>query len=253
MKLISWNLNGIRSAEKKGFLDWLYKEQPDVLGVQEIKAKADQLSQELLDPEGYFGYFNPAHRPGYSGTALFSKKQPENILRGFDLPRFDNEGRVIAADYGDFIFFNIYFPNGKASLQRLEYKLDFYDAALEYFDKLVKSGRKVLIAGDYNTAHREIDLARPKENEKISGFLRIERDWLDKMLEHGYSDCFRHFNKEADNYTWWSLRAGSRARNVGWRIDYFFASNNMLEDLKNCYHLPDVMGSDHCPVVLELK
>lgn len=252
MKLISWNVNGIRAAQRKGFLDWLYKEQPDALGIQEIKAKTNQLDQEVIEPQGYYGFFNPAERPGYSGTAIYSKKKPAQVLRGMNEPNFDNEGRVIAADYDDFIFFNIYFPNGKASPERLQYKLDFYDRALEYFNSLVKSGRKLLIAGDYNTAHHAIDLARPKENEKISGFLPIERDWLDRLVDAGYSDCFRKFTKDPEHYTWWSMRANSRARNVGWRIDYFFASNNIIDEVKNCYHLTDVMGSDHCPVVLEI-
>lgn len=253
MKLISWNVNGLRAAERKGFLNWLQNEQPDVIGLQEIKAMEEQLSEEIRDPEGYHAYFNPAERKGYSGTAIYSRKKPESLETGFGIPHFDSEGRIQAADFGDFTFFNIYFPNGKASPERLKYKLDFYDASLEYFEKLVKQGKKLLISGDYNTAHKEIDLARPKENEKISGFLPIERDWLDKMLAHGYLDCFRLFNQEPDHYTWWSMRAGARQRNVGWRIDYFFCSPNARDLVKNCYHLPDVMGSDHCPVVLELE
>lgn len=253
MKLISWNVNGLRAAERKGFLNWLQNEQPDVIGLQEIKAMEEQLSEEIRDPEGYHAYFNSAERKGYSGTAIYSRKKPESLETGFGIPHFDSEGRIQAADFGDFTFFNIYFPNGKASPERLKYKLDFYDASLEYFEKLVKQGKKLLISGDYNTAHKEIDLARPKENEKISGFLPIERDWLDKMLAHGYLDCFRLFNQEPDHYTWWSMRAGARQRNVGWRIDYFFCSPNARDLVKNCYHLPDVLGSDHCPVVLELE
>lgn len=253
MKIISWNVNGIRAIEKKGFINWLHKENPDILGIQEIKATEDQLSKSLLAPDHYHTYFNPAQRKGYSGTALYTKPQPHELINGFGIPEFDNEGRVQAADYGDFIFFNIYFPNGKSRQERLEYKLDFYDAALEYFDKLVKSGRKLLIAGDYNTAHKEIDLARPCENEMVSGFLPIERKWLDKLVSHGYIDCFREFNQEPDQYTWWSMRSGARRRNVGWRIDYFFCSENMRKNLKNCYHLPGVLGSDHCPIVAEVK
>lgn len=252
MKLISWNVNGIRAAQKKGFIEWLQKEQPDIIGIQEIKAMEDQLDQELLAPHGYHAYFNPAQRKGYSGTAIYTKTQPHEITNGFGIPEFDNEGRVQAADYGDFTFFNIYFPNGKARQERLEYKLDFYDAALEHFDKLVKQGKKLIITGDYNTAHKEIDLARPKENETISGFLEVERKWLDKLVEHGYIDCFRQFTPESQNYTWWSMRSGARPRNVGWRIDYFFCSQNARSLIKNCYHMTDVMGSDHCPIVLEI-
>lgn len=252
MKLISWNINGIRAAQKKGFLEWLQHEKPDVLGVQEIKAHESQLDKELLAPRGYHTFFNPAERRGYSGVAIYTKEQPIEVFNGIGIPEFDIEGRVIGADYGDFIFFNIYFPNGKSRADRLQYKLDFYEACLKYFEELVKSGRKLLIAGDYNTAHHEIDLARPKDNELISGFLRIERDWLDKLVKHGYVDCFREFNKNPDQYTWWSMRTRARERNVGWRIDYFFASENLIKEVKNCYHLPNVMGSDHCPVVLEM-
>jgi len=253
MKIISWNVNGIRAAERKGLLDWIKKEKPDVLGLQEIKAMEDQLSEDLKAPDGYHTYFNPAERKGYSGTALYTKKAPLEVKNGFGIPGFDSEGRIQAADYGDFIFFNIYFPNGKMNTTRLEYKLDFYDAALEYFDKLVKSGKKLLISGDYNTAHTEIDLARPEANETISGFLPVERKWLDKLVAHGYIDCFREFNEKPDNYTWWSMRSAARERNVGWRIDYFFCSKNMRPMIKNCYHLNKVMGSDHCPIVAELN
>lgn len=252
MKLISWNVNGLRAVEKKGFLDWMKQEDPDIMGVQEIKAMEDQLTPEILSPEGYFGYFNPAERKGYSGTAIYSKIKPQEVKHGIGIPDFDNEGRIQAADYGDFVFFNIYFPNGKRNDERLQYKLDFYDSVLDHFNDLVKQGKKVLISGDYNTAHKPIDLARPKENEDVSGFLPIERAWLDKLVEHGYIDCFREFDQSPDKYTWWSYRAGARQNNVGWRIDYFFCSPNIRDQLKNCYHLADVMGSDHCPVVLEL-
>lgn len=252
MKLISWNINGLRAVEKKGFLNWLEKEQPDIIGLQEIKAMEDQLSEQIRDPEGYFGYFNPAERKGYSGTAIYTKTKPKQIQTGFGIPHFDAEGRIQEADYGDFTFFNIYFPNGNASPERLRYKLAFYNAAFDYFQNLVEQGKKLIICGDYNTAHHPIDLARPKENENISGFLQIERDWLDKIVSHGYLDCFRQFNSDPDHYTWWSFRSGARPRNVGWRIDYFFCSPNAKDLLKNCYHLPEVLGSDHCPVVLEL-
>ncbi len=228
------------------------KESPDILGIQEIKAMEDQLSPEILAPPGYNAFFNPAQRKGYSGTAIYTKLKPDSIATGFGVEKFDREGRVQAADFGDFVFLNIYFPNGKQNEERLKYKLDFYDEALNYFEQLVKEGKKLLITGDYNTAHKEIDLARPKENEEISGFLPIERLWLDKLVSHGYVDCFREFNDEPHNYTWWSMRSGARERNVGWRIDYFFCSKNAKSLLKNCYHLPKVIGSDHCPVVLEI-
>lgn len=252
MKIISWNVNGLRAVSKKGFLEWLQNEKPDIIGLQEIKAQENQLPPQILAPENYHAYFNPADRKGYSGTAIYTKKRPSELLNGFGVTKFDCEGRTQIADFGDFVFMNIYFPNGKMNPMRLNYKLEFYDTALEYFDKLVKKGKKLFITGDYNTAHHEIDLARPKENEMISGFLPIERKWLDKLVEHGYIDCFREFEKGPDHYTWWSMQSGARPRNIGWRIDYFFCSGNARAMVKNCYHLPAVMGSDHRPVVLEI-
>lgn len=251
MKIISWNVNGLRAVHRKGFLDWLESEQPDVLGLQEIKAMEDQLPPELLAPPGYHAYFNPAERKGYSGTAIYTKEKPTEVHNGFGFEHFDLEGRTQEIHFGDFVFFNIYFPNGKRSPERLEYKLDFYDKILIHFNNLISQGKKLIIAGDYNTAHTEIDLARPKDNENVSGFLRIERDWLDKLVAHGYIDCFREYVKDPHHYTWWSMRAASRERNVGWRIDYFFCSPNARDLIKNCYHLDQVKGSDHCPIVLE--
>lgn len=258
MKIISWNVNGLRAVEKKGFLPWLYKESPDLIGLQEIKAQEDQLSEEIKNPLGYKGFFNPAERKGYSGTAFYTKTPNSNLNllateNGFGFSHFDCEGRVQQADFGDFIFFNIYFPNGKRSPERLQYKLDFYDRILDHFENLVSDGKKLIIAGDYNTAHNEIDLARPKDNENVSGFLRIERDWLDKLVDRGYVDCFRKFNSDPGHYTWWSFRSGARPRNVGWRIDYFFCSKNLLDQIEDCYHLDKIEGSDHCPIVLKLK
>jgi exodeoxyribonuclease-3 len=253
MKLISWNVNGIRAVEKKGFFDFLEAENPDVLGVQEIKATADKLPKSITDVDGYHTYFNSAQRPGYSGTGLFTKTEPNEVNTQLGIPDFDNEGRLQEAHFGDFVFFNIYFPNGKSSPERLQYKLDFYDAALQHFNNLVAEGKKLLISGDYNTAHHPIDLARPKQNEDVSGFLPIERKWMDQLVDHGYSDCFRMFNKDPDHYSWWSYRSGARQRNVGWRIDYFFCSENIVDQIEDCYYLPKVMGSDHCPIVLKLK
>lgn len=253
MKIISWNVNGLRAVSKKGFLKWLREENPDILALQEIKVQENQLTKELLAPDGYHAYFNPAERKGYSGTALYTKIQPHEIINGYGIPDYDREGRVQAADYGDFILFNIYFPNGKMNDGRLQYKLDFYNDSLAHFEDLVAKGKKLLITGDYNTAHKEIDLARPKENEEISGFLPFERQWLDQLVDHGYIDCFREFNQNPNQYTWWSMRSWARKRNVGWRIDYFFCSKNLRAKIKNCWHLNDVYGSDHCPVVLEME
>ncbi|WP_406658338.1 exodeoxyribonuclease III [Methanolobus sp. ZRKC2] len=253
IRIISWNVNGIRAVQKKGFLEWLKKEQPDILCIQETKAQREQLNSELLEVEGYNSYFASAEKKGYSGVAIYSKLEPENIKCGFGIEKFDREGRTQIVDYGDFVLFNIYFPNGKASKERLEYKMEFYDAFLEYADTLKGRGKKLVICGDVNTAHKEIDLARPKENEKISGFLPEEREWIDKLLSHGYVDTFRHFHKGPEQYTWWSMRTRARERNVGWRIDYFYASENAMGNISDSYILSDVVGSDHCPIGLDIE
>lgn len=184
---------------------------------------------------------------------MYTKEKPKDLKTGFGIKKFDNEGRIQIADYQSFILFNIYFPNGKASEERLKYKMDFYDAFLDYADKLKIKSKKLIICGDINTAHKEIDLARPKENEKISGFLPQERAWIDKFISHGYIDTFRMFNQKPDHYTWWDLKSRARERNVGWRIDYFFVSDNLKKNLKSSYILSEVMGSDHCPIGIDVK
>ncbi len=253
MKLLCWNVNGLRAIAKKGFLEWMFNESPDILTVQEIKAQMDQLEPELLEPNGYYSTFNPAERKGYSGVATFSKKKPLNVEIGLGDSRFDNEGRVILSDHGDFLLYNIYFPNGGMNDERLQYKLMFYDAILIHFNNLKSQGKKIVICGDYNTAHKEIDLARPKENRNTSGFMPIECAWLDKLTSCGFVDTFRMFNQEAGQYTWWDMKARARDRNVGWRIDYFFVSDNLVPHIKNAWIMPDVQGSDHCPIGLELQ
>ncbi len=252
LRILSWNVNGLRAVYKKGFLEWFLKEKPDILCAQETKAAEEQLPSDLRDVEGYHSYFSSAERRGYSGVALYTKWKPEGIGSGFGVERFDNEGRVLIADYKSFILFNIYFPNGGASEERLQYKMEFYDCFLDYVDELRVKGRKVLICGDFNTAHNEIDLAHPKENEKVSGFLPEERAWIDKFVSHGYIDTFRIFNKDPGQYTWWDYRTRARERNVGWRIDYFFASENFTKNVKSSYILPDIIGSDHCPIGVEV-
>jgi exodeoxyribonuclease-3 len=252
IRIISWNVNGIRAAHKKGFLDWFNEEKPDILCIQETKARKEQLPAELLETNGYYNYFTSAEKKGYSGVALYTNKEPVDIKCGFGIEKFDSEGRTQIADFGDFVLFNIYFPNGKASAERLDYKMEFYDAFLEYANTLKSRGKKIIVCGDVNTAHKEIDLARPKDNEKVSGFLPEERAWIDKLLDNGYVDTFRMFNEEPENYTWWSMRTRARERNVGWRIDYFFASDNVKDEIKDAFILPDVMGSDHCPIGIEL-
>ena len=253
IRILSWNVNGIRAAYKKGFLDWFKNEKPDILCLQETKAHPEQLTEDLLNVDGYASYFSSAERKGYSGTATYTKINPEKVQNGIGVKEFDNEGRFLVTDFSDFILFNIYFPNGKAKKERLDYKMDFYNAFLKHLKKLLKQGKKIIICGDVNTAHKEIDLARPKANEKISGFLPIEREWIDKLLESGFIDTFRVFNQKPDQYTWWDMMTRARERNVGWRIDYFFVSENLRNNLKNAIILPEVMGSDHCPVGIELK
>jgi exodeoxyribonuclease-3 len=252
IRILSWNVNGIRAAYKKGFLDWINKEKPDIICIQETKAQQEQLPDELINIEGYHSYYSSALRKGYSGVAIYTKPEPKSIKKGFGIEKFDSEGRILIAEYPEFILFNIYYPNGKASPERLHYKMEFYDAFLKYVDKLKKKGKNIIICGDVNTAHKEIDIARPKENEKISGFLPEEREWIDKFLSHGYLDTFRMFNQEPDNYTWWDQVTRARDRNVGWRIDYFYISENLKKKIKNAFIMPDVMGSDHCPIGIEI-
>ena len=253
LKLVSWNVNGIRAVHKKGFLDWLRKESPDVLGLQEIKAQEVQIPAELMKVDGYTSYWNPAERPGYSGVAVFTKIAPLSVKKGIGVERFDREGRVLALEFKHFTFLNIYFPNGGMSDERLKFKLDFYAEALKYFAVLRKNGKKLVICGDYNTAHKPIDLKNPKENEKTSGFMPIEREWLDKLVSAGYIDTFRAFHQEADQYTWWDMRTRARERNAGWRIDYHFVSDDLKPALKGAFISPDVTGSDHCPAGLLLN
>lgn len=248
-RIISWNVNGIRAVQRKGFLDWFNKEQPDILCVQETKAHPEQLDEDIKNPAGYHSYFSSAQKKGYSGVATFTQKEPQNVSYDFAGQDHHDEGRIVVTEYKEFILINVYFPNGKASPERLAYKMQFYEDTLKYLKTLKKPH---IITGDVNTAHTEIDLARPKDNEKISGFLPEERAWIDTLVAAGYTDTFRHLHKEGDNYTWWSMRTRARERNVGWRIDYFFVSNDLLPKLKSASILSDVMGSDHCPIDIVL-
>ncbi len=252
IRILSWNVNGLRAVLKKGFLEWFTKEQPDILCLQETKAQEDQLPDEIKNVDGYHSYFSSAVKKGYSGVAIYTKEKPKNVKKGFGIERFDSEGRILIAEYKNFVLFNIYYPNGKAREERLKYKMDFYDAFLDYVNKLKKKGKNIIICGDVNTAHKEIDLARPKENEKISGFLPEERAWMDKFIAHGYLDTFRMFNQEPNNYTWWDQLTRARERNVGWRIDYFFINEKMKNKIKDAFIMPEVMGSDHCPIGIEI-
>lgn len=253
MRLISWNVNGIRAVQKKGFVEWLQSSGGDVVCIQETKAHKEQLDDELIHVEPYTSEWFSAEKKGYSSVATYSKIADYSVIKGFGIERFDSEGRVLRHDFAEFTLFNIYFPNGQRGDERLMYKMDFYAAALEHFEALRKAGRKLIICGDVNTAHKPIDLARPKENEKTSGFLPIERDWMDEFVDAGYIDTFRMFNQESDQYSWWNMRTRARERNVGWRIDYFFVSEELRENVKNAFIWQDVMGSDHCPVGIEIE
>jgi exodeoxyribonuclease-3 len=252
-KIVSWNVNGIRAIKKKGFFEYLEQENPDVLCVQETKASIEQLEDDLINPLGYYSsiYHSCSIKKGYSGTAIFFKEKPINKFTGFGIEKFDNEGRVSSIEYKDFILFNVYFPNS-AMDGRLEYKLEFYEHFFAFCNQLKEKGKNLIICGDYNTAHKEIDLARPKDNLKSSGFLPIERKWIDKIIEYGYIDTFRYFNKEPGFYTWWSMQTRARERNIGWRIDYHFVTNSLINKVKSSYMRPEIIGSDHCPIVLEL-
>jgi exodeoxyribonuclease-3 len=252
-KLLCWNVNGIRAIKNKGFLEWFRKELPDILCLQEIKAQPDQLDADLKEIPGYYVYWNYPEKKGYAGVAVYTREKPQDVKYSLGETKLDTEGRVIIAEYPAFTLFNIYFPNGGAGNKRVPYKMDFYDVFLKYADSLVKSGQKLIICGDVNTAHKEIDLARPKENVKNTGFLPEERAWIDKFVAHGYVDTFRHFHKEPQQYTYWDMKSGARARNVGWRIDYFFVSENLLPSVTSSFILPDVLGSDHCPIGITLK
>jgi len=252
IRLLSWNVNGIRAIQKKGFIEWLKKENPDILCLQETKAHPDQLSDDLKNVDGYSAYFSSAEKKGYSGVVTYTKLKPVSVHQGIGIIKFDSEGRFIITEFEEFTLFNIYFPNGKASEERLQYKMEFYETFLKHCKKLLKEGKKIVICGDVNTAHKEIDLARPKENSVISGFLPQEREWIDKFLAAGFIDSFRMFNQEPEQYTWWDMVTRARERNVGWRIDYFYLSENLKEKITSAKIHQDVMGSDHCPISIEI-
>jgi exodeoxyribonuclease III len=250
IRIFCWNVNGIRAIWKKDFPKWFKKTAPDILCLQETKAQAEQLDDEVLKFGGYLLEFFSAEKKGYSGVATYSKTPPVSVKKGFGNPLFDSEGRVIESEYKNFVLYNVYFPNGGRGPERVKYKLDFYNELFFNIEKKRKKQKNIIICGDYNTAHKEIDLARPKENVTNSGFLPEERAWIDTIVNLGYIDIFREFNQKPDQYTYWDVFTGARARNVGWRIDYFFISKEMRKNIIDTKIHSKVMGSDHCPIEL---
>lgn len=246
-------MNGVRAILNKDFIGTLQTEKPDIIGLQETKLQDHQIPSELEQLSEYNKFWSHAERKGYSGTALLTKASPLSVEYGFGIPEFDNEGRIIIAEYEKFILFTIYFPNGAMNDERLAYKLRFYDKALEVMQSKRATGKMVLVSGDVNTAHKEIDLSNPKENSKISGFFPIERAWVDRIVEAGWVDTFRKFNPDPEQYSWWSYRTAARPRNVGWRIDYFFVQEEQLERVITAGIRQDIMGSDHCPVFVVIN
>lgn len=252
IRITSWNVNGIRAAIKKGLWAWVEDHQPDILCLQEIKAREEQLPEPERVIAGYQSAWNPAERPGYSGVAVYSRVQPSTISAGMGDAEFDVEGRVLRLDMADVTLFNVYFPNGQRGHDRVDYKLRFYEGLLQLSDSLMNEGRKIIITGDFNTAHQEIDLANPKENAQTSGFLPEERRWLDIYHDHGLVDAYRVLYPERVQYTWWTYLFKARERNIGWRIDAFYVSQNLLSQVRDVQILDEVKGSDHCPVSLDL-
>lgn len=254
LQIMSWNVNGLRSVARKGYLEWLAAARPDVLALQEVRALPEQLDDAVREPAGYRSWYHPAERKGYSGVALLAREAPAEVtLGGLGEERFDSEGRLVVADLGGFLLYGGYFPNGGHDLARVPYKLEFSEAVLQHAERERAAGRPAIICGDLNTAHHEIDLANPTSNRNNTGFLPAERAWLTRLVEHGYVDVFRQRHPgEAGRYTWWSNRPGVRERNVGWRIDAFFVATELLERVVDAHIHPDVFGSDHCPISLEL-
>jgi len=251
MKIISWNLAGMRAAIKKGLWEYVEKEKADIYCFQETKARRDQISDPL--PSKYLDFWNSAEKAGYSGVATFCKDEPKTVIIGNRDNDWDDEGRVLITKFDEFTLLNVYFPNGQRDKGRLMFKMAFYDQFLKYINELRERGEKVIFCGDVNTAHNEIDLARPKDNQKTSGFLPIEREWMNKLEKNGWVDTYRKLNGDKIEYSWWSQRSGARERNVGWRIDYFFVDKALIGKVKKAFIRTEVKGSDHCPVGIEIE
>tara|TARA_R110002126_G_scaffold94346_1_gene222758 strand:- start:872 stop:1633 length:762 start_codon:yes stop_codon:yes gene_type:complete len=253
VKIISYNVNGIRAAMNKGFTDWLVSENPDIIGLQEIKADLSQINPAIFEDIGYEIYWYPAVKKGYSGVAILTKIKPRSIKYGMGLSKYDDEGRMLQANFDDFNFISAYFPSGTTGDVRQDFKYEFLDDVSGYMQDLRKEHPKLILSGDYNICHKAIDIHNPISNKKSSGFLPEERNWMDKFTKSGFIDSFRYFNPDPHHYTWWSYRAGSRSKNLGWRIDYHMVTNELQDNLKSSVILPDAIHSDHCPIVLELN
>ena len=255
MRVVSWNVNGIRACESKGFSKWLAESAADVVGVQEVRAAHEQVPEALRSAPGWHLHVVAGEKRGYSGVGLFARRPPDEVDTSLGEARFDREGRLQIARFGRLVVANVYFPNGNGTERdnsRIPFKLDFYRALFDKVERLRRGGKRVLVLGDFNTAHREIDIARPKENAETSGFTPVEREELDRWIRAGWVDTFRRFEPGPNHYSWWSQRFGVRARNVGWRIDYVLASPNVLPHLRAGFLHPHVMGSDHCPVGVDV-
>lgn len=253
MKIISYNVNGIRAAIKKGLMEWIEATDPDVICFQELKAEPEQLDLSLFENAGYHHFWFPAQKKGYSGVGIFSKTKPDHVEYGCGIAAYDFEGRVIRADFGDVSIMSTYHPSGSSGEARQEFKFKWMDDFQNYIDELKKERPKLILCGDYNICHEPIDIHNPKSNAKSSGFLPEERAWLDSFLKSGFIDSFRHLNKEPHNYSWWSYRANARAKNLGWRIDYNMVSANLESNISRATILPEAKHSDHCPILLEIK
>lgn len=253
MKIISYNVNGIRAAIKKGFLDWLTAVDADIVCIQETKAQPEQIPIFEIEALGYKTYWYSAKKKGYSGVALLTKQVPDHVEYGMGIEKYDSEGRMIRADFGDLSIASIYHPSGSSGDERQAFKMGWLDDYQEYVNDLKRTRPDLILSGDYNICHKPIDIHDPVRNAKSSGFLPEEREWIGKFQDSGFIDTFRYFNNEPHNYTWWSYRANARAKNLGWRIDYHMASRSLEQKLKRALILPDALHSDHCPIVLEIE
>lgn len=251
-RIISYNVNGIRAAMKKGFLDWLNASNPDVLCLQEIKAMPEQLDAEVLENLDYHNYWYPAQKKGYSGVSIWTKTEPKHIEYGCGIEKYDAEGRVIRVDFEDYSVMSVYMPSGSSGDLRQEFKMQWLADFQEYISKLKEEVPNLIVSGDYNICHKEIDIHNPKRNQKTSGFLPEEREWVSQFIDSGWVDTFREFNEEPHQYSWWSYRANARAKNLGWRIDYHMATDSMKDRLSRATILAEAKHSDHCPILVEI-